>query len=68
MVYYRNEENVMNEEKKKALDLALSHIEKQYGSGAVMRLGEKPDANVEAIPTGALSLDIALGGPLLSAC
>ena len=61
MVYYRNEENVMNEEKKKALDLALSHIEKQYGSGAVMRLGEKPDANVEALPTGALSLDIALG-------
>lgn len=51
----------MNEEKKKALDLALSHIEKQYGAGAVMRLGEKPDANVEAIPTGALSLDIALG-------
>lgn len=51
----------MNEEKKKALDLALSHIEKQYGFGAVMRLGEKPDANVEAIPTGALSLDIALG-------
>ena len=47
--------------RKKALDLALSHIEKQYGSGAVMRLGEKPDANVEAIPTGALSLDIALG-------
>lgn len=61
MVYYRNEENVMNEEKKKALDLALSHIEKQYGAGAVMRLGEKPEANVEAIPTGALSLDIALG-------
>lgn len=51
----------MNEEKKKALDLALSHIEKQYGAGAVMRLGEKPEANVEAIPTGALSLDIALG-------
>lgn len=61
MVYYRNEENAMNEEKKKALDLALSHIEKQYGAGAVMRLGEKPEANVEAIPTGALSLDIALG-------
>ena len=37
------------EEKKKALDLALSHIEKQYGSGAVMRLGEKPDANVEVM-------------------
>ena len=51
----------MNEEKKKALDLAMSQIEKQFGSGAVMRLGEKPDANVEAIPTGALALDIALG-------
>ena len=47
--------------KKKALDLAMSQIEKQFGSGAVMRLGEKPDANVEAIPTGALALDIALG-------
>ncbi len=51
----------MNEEKRKALDLAMGQIEKQFGSGAVMRLGEKPDANVEAIPTGALSLDIALG-------
>ncbi len=51
----------MNEEKKKALDLAMNQIEKQFGSGAVMRLGEKPEANVEAIPTGALSLDIALG-------
>lgn len=51
----------MNEEKKKALDLALGQIEKQFGSGAVMRLGEKPEANVESVPTGALSLDIALG-------
>ncbi len=51
----------MNEEKRKALDLAMGQIEKQFGSGAVMRLGEKPNANVEAIPTGALSLDIALG-------
>ena len=48
MVYYRNEENVMNEEKKKALDLALSHIEKQYGSGAVMRWesAEYPEAGL----------------------
>lgn len=51
----------MNEEKRKALDLAMGQIEKQFGSGAVMRLGEKPEANVEAIPTGALALDIALG-------
>lgn len=51
----------MNEEKRKALDSAMANIEKEFGSGAVMRLGEKPDANVEAIPTGALSLDIALG-------
>ena len=50
------------DEKLKALDAALSHIEKQYGKGAVMKLGD-PGAqmNVEAIPTGSLSLDIALG-------
>ncbi|MCI5892219.1 MAG: recombinase RecA [Clostridiales bacterium] len=51
----------MNEEKKKALDLALSKIEKDFGTGAVMRLGDKPETHVEAIPTGAISLDIALG-------
>lgn len=51
----------MNENKKKALDLALSKIEKDFGTGAVMRLGEKPNNNIEAIPTGSLSLDIALG-------
>ena len=50
------------EEKLKALDAALSQIEKQYGKGTVMRLGD-PTArmNVETIPTGSLSLDIALG-------
>lgn len=51
----------MNEEKKKALELAMSKIEKDFGSGAVMRLGDKPEAQVEAIPTGAISLDMALG-------
>ncbi|MEE1014250.1 MAG: ATPase domain-containing protein, partial [Clostridia bacterium] len=51
----------MDEQKKKALDSVLGNIEKQFGTGAVMRLGEKPVANVEAIPTGALSLDVALG-------
>lgn len=48
-------------EKKKALEMALGQIEKQFGKGAVMKLGENAHMNVEAIPTGALSLDIALG-------
>ena len=50
-----------NSEKKKALDAALSQIEKQFGKGSVMKLGEFKAMEVEAIPTGALSLDIALG-------
>ena len=50
------------EDKLKALDAALSQIEKQYGKGAVMKLGDpSTKMNVETIPTGALSLDIALG-------
>ena len=48
-------------EKKKALDVALSQIEKQFGKGSVMKLGDFKAMEVEAIPTGALSLDIALG-------
>ena len=48
-------------EKKKALEMALGQIEKQFGKGAVMKLGENAHMNVEVIPTGALSLDIALG-------
>ena len=50
-----------NLEKKKALEAALGQIEKQFGKGSVMKLGEYQAMNVEAIPTGALSLDI-LGG------
>ena len=49
------------EEKKKALDQALKMIEKTYGEGAVMRLGEKKKIDVEVIPTGSLTLDLALG-------
>ena len=50
------------EEKIKALDAAISQIEKQYGKGAVMKLGDSSaNMNVEAIPTGSLSLDLALG-------
>ena len=50
-----------NLEKKKALEIALGQIEKKFGKGSVMKLGEYQDMNIEAIPTGALSLDIALG-------
>lgn len=48
-------------EKKKALEMALGQIEKQFGKGSVMKLGENAHMNVEFIPTGSLSLDIALG-------
>ncbi len=51
----------MSNEKKEAIALAMSQIEKQFGKGSVMRLGENTHYNVESIPTGALSLDIALG-------
>lgn len=50
-----------NIEKKKALDLTLSQIEKQFGKGSIMKLGEKTKLNIDVIPTGSLDLDIALG-------
>ena len=53
-----SEENV---ERKKALEAAMSQIEKQFGKDSVMKLGEYKAMEVEAVPTGALSLDIALG-------
>ena len=53
---------VNNEDKMKALDAAISNIEKQFGKGSVMKLGDSAtNMNVECIPTGSLSLDIALG-------
>jgi len=48
--------------KLKALGLAMEQIEKQFGNGAIMKLGESHRANVELIPSGALSIDLALGG------
>lgn len=48
-------------DKKKALQTALSQIDKNFGKGTVMRLGDRPELNVEAIPTGSLALDAALG-------
>lgn len=49
------------EEKRKALDTAIAQLEKTYGAGAVMRLGQNSNMNVEAIPTGSMTLDMALG-------
>src|SRR4030081_1694504 len=48
-------------DREKALDVALAQIEKQYGKGSVMRLGERAAAPIEVIPTGSLALDVALG-------
>ena len=53
--------NNQNPEKMKALEAALGQIEKQFGKGSVMKLGDVTAMEIEAIPTGALSLDIALG-------
>lgn len=50
-----------NTEKMKALEIAMGQIEKQFGKGSVMKLGDYSAMNVESIPTGALSLDVALG-------
>jgi recombination protein RecA len=51
----------MEEQRKKAIDIAFAQIEKMYGKGAVMLLGEQPQLNIESISTGSLSLDLALG-------
>ena len=52
---------VNNDERNKALKLAIEKIEKDFGKGSIMRLGDKATVNVDAIPTGALALDVALG-------
>ena len=49
------------DERRKALDAAMAQIEKQFGQGAVMRLGDKTQIEIDTVPTGALTLDIALG-------
>ena len=51
----------MDENKKKALEAAMAQIEKQYGKGSIMKLGDNAKMNVEAVPTGSLGLDLALG-------
>ncbi len=49
------------EDRKKALSAVLGVIEKQYGKGSIMKLGEKPKISVDVIPTGSMTLDLALG-------
>jgi recombination protein RecA len=51
----------MSNDRDKALDMALAQIDKQFGKGAIMKMGERTGMEIEAIPTGALSLDLALG-------
>lgn len=51
----------MDDNRKRALSAALSQIEKQFGKGAVMRMGEKTSASVDVVPSGSLGLDVALG-------
>jgi recombination protein RecA len=51
----------MSNDREKALEMALAQIDKQYGKGSIMRMGEKTNMAIEAIPTGALALDVALG-------
>ncbi len=56
-----DEKIAVSDERQKALKLAIDKIEKDFGKGSIMKLGDKPSVSVETIPTGALALDIALG-------
>jgi recombination protein RecA len=57
----KEEKSVMNKEKLKALQLTMDKIEKSYGKGSIMRLGDKPVEDVPAISSGSIALDVALG-------
>lgn len=61
MAVKEKETSSVSEEKGKALKLAIEKIEKDFGKGSIMKLGDKTSVSIEAIPSGALSLDIALG-------
>jgi len=61
MVVKEIEKPSISEEKNKALKLAIEKIEKDFGKGSIMKLGDRPSVNIEAIPTGSLALDVALG-------
>jgi len=61
MATKEKEATSISEEKNKALKLAIEKIEKDFGKGSIMKLGDKATVNVDVIPTGALALDVALG-------
>ena len=61
LIMAKAEETNVSDERSKALKLAIEKIEKDFGKGAIMKLGDKPAVSVETIPTGALALDVALG-------
>ncbi|MBL4709726.1 MAG: recombinase RecA, partial [Flavobacteriales bacterium] len=56
-----NKKEAINKEKIKALQLTIDKLEKTYGKGSIMKLGDKPVENIEAIPSGSIALDLALG-------
>jgi len=60
-VEIRERKDITQEQKTKALDTALEHIEKQFGKGAIMTLGQDFKADVLTIPTGSIAIDLALG-------
>ena len=60
MAEKKNAKAVSTADKKKAIDAAMEQIEKMYGKGSIMRYGDGMEVNVETIPTGSLSLDLAL--------
>jgi len=57
----QEEKSVMNKEKLKALQLTMDKIEKSYGKGSIMRMGDQADENIPSIPSGSIALDVALG-------
>lgn len=59
--HIRERQDITQEQKTKALDMALDHIEKQYGKGAIMKLGQDFKVDVLVIPTGSIAIDLALG-------
>ena len=58
----KTDTGIVEDGKKQALDLAIAQISKQFGDGSIMKLGENHKVDVELLPSGCLSLDIALGG------
>ena len=56
-----SDKTINSQNKQQILDAVMKKIEKQFGKGSIMKMGEQADMNVESIPTGCLSLDLAIG-------